>query len=82
MEKTVFSTNGAGSTGRQHAEICELTHSYLFVLRSTQIGSRPPHETRHTETNRKETGEDPGGHGHRGKVSEQTTNSLCSKIKN
>ena len=27
----------------------------------------PPHKTWHTETNRKETGEDPGGHGRRGK---------------
>ena len=42
----------------------------------------PPHKTRHTETIRKETWEDPGGLGHRGKVPEQNTNSLRTKIKN
>ena len=42
----------------------------------------PPHKTRYTETNRKESGEEPGAHGHKGKFPEQNTNSLCSKIKN
>ena len=41
----------------------------------------PPHKTRYTETNRKESGEEPQGHGHRGKFPEENTNSLCSKIK-
>ena len=36
----VFSTNGVGITGGQHAEECELIHSYLLVLSSTPSGSR------------------------------------------
>ena len=36
----------------------------------------PPHKTRHTETNRKETGGNPCGHRHRGKVPEHNTKSL------
>ena len=39
-EKIAFSTNGAGSTGGQHAEECRLTQSYIVVLRSTPNGSR------------------------------------------
>ena len=29
--KKAFSANGAGSTGGQHVEECELIHSYLLV---------------------------------------------------
>ena len=29
-KKTVFSTNGAGTTGGYHVEECELVHSYLL----------------------------------------------------
>ena len=39
-KKIVFSTNGAGSIGGQHAEKCKLIHSYLLVLSSTPSGSR------------------------------------------
>ena len=35
-----FATNGAGSTGGQHTEDCELIHSYLLVLSSSTSGSR------------------------------------------
>ena len=59
MEKKIaFSTNGAGSIGGRHAEECKLIHSYL-VLSSTKVDQGPPHKARHTETNRKETEEDP-----------------------
>jgi hypothetical protein len=37
---------------------------------------------RNTETKRKESGEKSRTHGHRGKVPEQNSNGLCSKIKN
>jgi hypothetical protein len=40
----------------------------------------PPHKTRYTETNRKESGEELQAHGHRGKFPEQNTNSLCSQL--
>ena len=39
-------------------------------------------KTRHTETNRKENGEEPWAHGHKGNFPEQNTYSLCCKIKN
>jgi hypothetical protein len=42
----------------------------------------PPHKTRYTETSRREGGEEPLTHGHRGKLHEQNTNDLCSKVKN
>ena len=42
----------------------------------------PPHKTRYTESNRRESVEKPRTHGHRGKVLEQNTNDLCSKINN
>jgi hypothetical protein len=35
-----------------------------------------------TECNRRESGENSGTHGHRGSVSEQNNNGLCSKINN
>ena len=47
-----------------------------------QLDQGPPHKTRYTETNRKESGEEPGAHGYRGDFPEQDTNSLCPKIKN
>ena len=40
------------------------------------------HKTRHTETHRGECGEKPQRYGHRGKIPEQITSSLCCKIKN
>jgi hypothetical protein len=39
-KKTVFSTNGAGTTGRYHEEEFELIQSYILVLRSNISGSR------------------------------------------
>ena len=39
-KKIAFSTNGASSTGGEHGEECELTHSYYLVLRSTTSRSR------------------------------------------
>ena len=59
MEKKIaFSSNGAGSTGGQHAEEWELTYPFLLVLSST-MDQGPPDKARHSEANRKETGEDP-----------------------
>jgi hypothetical protein len=46
------------------------------------VDQGPPHKTRYTETNRKESGEEPQAHGHKGNFPEQNTNSLCSKFKN
>jgi hypothetical protein len=74
-KKRAFSTNGDGSTDGQHVEKCRLIHSYLLVQTQVQEDQGPPHKSRYTETNRKESG-------HRGKFSEQNTNGLRSKIKN
>ena len=69
-KKTAFSTNGAGSAGSQHVEECNLIHSYLPVQSSSQVDQGPPHKTRYTESNRRESGEEPGAHGHRGNFPE------------
>ena len=42
--KIAFATNGAGSTGGQHAEECELIHPCLLVLSSSSSGSKHPHK--------------------------------------
>ena len=47
-----------------------------------QIDQGHPHKTRYTESNRRESREEPGAHGHRGKFPEQNTNGLYSKNKN
>jgi hypothetical protein len=39
-KKTVFSTNGAGSTGDQHVEEYKSIHAYLLVQTSSPSGSR------------------------------------------
>jgi hypothetical protein len=43
--KTVFSTNGAGSTGSLHVEECKLIHFYLLHKAQVQVDQRPPHKT-------------------------------------
>ena len=45
-----------------------------------QVDQGSPHKTRYTETNRRESGEKPQTHGHRGNVTEQNENGFCSKI--
>jgi hypothetical protein len=46
------------------------------------VDQGPPYKIRYTEFNRRESGEEPRTCGHRGKVPEQNTIDLCSKIKN
>jgi hypothetical protein len=46
------------------------------------MGQGTRHKTRYTESNRRESGEEPLAHRHRGKVPEQKSSGLCSKIKN
>jgi hypothetical protein len=41
-----------------------------------------PHKTRHTETYRGESRENPGRYKYRGKIPEQNSNGLCCKIEN
>ena len=52
--------NGAGSTGSQHIEECK-NKSILISLYKAQVkvDQGSPHKTRYTETNRKESGEEP-----------------------
>ena len=69
-KRTASSINGAGSTEGQHAEECKLVLSYLLVQ-----SLRPPHQTRYTETNRTESGEELRTHRHRGKLPEQNRRS-------
>jgi hypothetical protein len=40
VKKTVFSTNGAGTTGGYHVDEIELIHSYLLLQRSTLCVSK------------------------------------------
>ena len=54
----------------------------FFYKAQVQVDQGPPHETRYTESNRGESGEEPRTHGHRGKFLEKNTNGLCSEIKN
>jgi hypothetical protein len=56
--------------------------SILISLCKTQVqvDQRPPHKTRYTETNRKESEKEPRAHGHRENLPKQNSNSLCSKI--
>jgi hypothetical protein len=81
-KKTAFLTNGAGSTVGQHAEEHKWIHSYLLYKAQVQVNQGSPHKTSYTETYREESGEEPLTYGHKGKIPEQNTNGLCSKIKN
>jgi hypothetical protein len=44
------------------------------------VDQRPPPKTRYTETNRRESGEEPLTHGNREKFTEQNTNGVYSDI--
>ena len=81
-KKTAFSTNGAGTTGSQHVKNANQSILILLCKAEVQMYQGPPRKTRYTETSRREIGEEPQTHRHRGKYPEQNTNGLCSKIKN
>jgi hypothetical protein len=55
-KKIAVSTNGAVSTDGQHVEECKSIYSYLFV--QIQVPGTQ-HKNRYTETNRRESGEEP-----------------------
>jgi len=44
-KKIAFSTNGACSTGCQHAEDCKLIHSYHHGGSLSKVDQGPPHQT-------------------------------------
>jgi hypothetical protein len=52
------------------------------VQSSSPRDQGPPHKTRYTETNKRESREEPLTHGYRGNFPKQNTNGLCSKINN
>jgi hypothetical protein len=80
---TAFSRNGAGSTGGQHVEECTSIHAYLLAGKLKSKWIKDLHiKPDNTEYNRRESGEEPQTHGHRGNFPEQNTNGLCSKINN
>jgi hypothetical protein len=58
-EKAAFSATGTGSTVDQHEEECKLTRTYLLHKTQVQVDQGPPHKTRYTESNRKESEEGP-----------------------
>jgi hypothetical protein len=66
---TAFSTNGSDSIGSQQIEQYKSIHSYLLVQNSSPSGSISfsVYKTRYTKTNRKESEEGLGAHGHRRK---------------
>ena len=45
--------------GVQHVEECTLIHSYDLYEAQVQVEQISLHKTRHTETNRKQSGEEP-----------------------
>ena len=55
-----------------------VNQSILISLYKTQVKMDEglPHKTRYSENNRKESGEEPQAHGHRGKFPEENTNSF------
>ena len=57
-KKISFSANGAGSTRGQHGDKCTLIYSYFLYKAQVQVDQGPPHKTRYSETNRRESGED------------------------
>ena len=60
-----------------------LWHILISLYKAqVQVDQGPPHKTRYTETNRRESRGKPRTHGHSGKFPEQNTNGLCSKINN
>jgi hypothetical protein len=79
-KKTVFSTNGTGSSSGQHVEECKLIHSYLLYKAQVQVDQRSPHKTR--DTYRGESGEQSVTHGNRGKLPEQNNIDCALKINN
>jgi hypothetical protein len=65
-----------------HSSALHTWHPYIHINMGEAKFQGHPHKTRYTETRRRESGEEPQTHGHRGNLPEQNTNSLCSKIKN
>jgi len=63
-KKIPFSANGAGSTGGQYVEECRSIHAHHPVQSLSPSGSRPPHQTTYTQTNRRKIGEESRTHGH------------------
>jgi hypothetical protein len=77
-----FLTNGVGSTSGQLKNANRPILIFLYIAQ-VQVDQGPPYKTRYTETNRRESGEEPRIFWHRGKkIPEQNTNGLCCKIKN
>ena len=58
-KKTAFLTNGAESTGGQHAENANLPILISLYKAHVQVDSGPPFKTRYTEAYRGERGEEP-----------------------
>jgi hypothetical protein len=75
-KKRAHSTNGAGLGGDHHVMLISMYKAEV------QVNQGPPHKTRYPESNRRESGDKPQIHEHRGKYLEQNTNGLCSKINN
>ena len=61
--------------------VCRRMHIDPLYNAPIQVDQRTPHKTRHTETNRKESGEEPWAYGHRGNFPEQNTNSFALRPK-
>ena len=64
--KIAFSRNGAGSTGRLTCRRMQINLFLSLYKTQVQVNKGPPHKTKHTETNRKESGEVSWAHEDRG----------------
>jgi hypothetical protein len=73
---------------RKQRQISEFQSNlvYRVSFRTTkaiyEVDQGPPHKTRYTDSDRRESGEEPRTHEHRGKTPEQNSNGLCSKMNN
>jgi hypothetical protein len=68
---------------RQHFQQMVMFQLVVSMYKvQAQVNQGLPYKTRYIYSNRKENGEEPQAHGHRGKFPDQNTNCLCSKIMN
>jgi hypothetical protein len=54
-KKKASSINDAGLTSGLHVEECKSIHMYLLLQAQVHVDQGPPHKTRYTESNRRDS---------------------------